>query len=81
MVLVSAVHLDGTVVLKDVELEPGQEIQSLRTQVSDVLKSKLIVFSHAIVSHRCLDFDDSTSHVVRSRQGRACIQEQHAWPE
>ena len=40
MVLVSVVQLDGTVVLKDVELELGQEIQSLRTQVSDVLKSK-----------------------------------------
>ena len=40
MVLVSVVQLDGTDVLKDVELEPGQEIQSLRTQVSDALKSK-----------------------------------------
>ena len=40
MVLVSVVQLDDTVVLKDVELERGQEIQSLRTQVSDVLKSK-----------------------------------------
>ncbi len=27
-------------VVKDLELEPGKEIQSLRTQVSDVLKSK-----------------------------------------
>ena len=40
MVRVSVVQLDGTVVLNDVELELGQEIQSLRNQVSDVLKSK-----------------------------------------
>ena len=40
MVLVSVVQLDGTVVLKDVELVAGEQIQSLRTQVSDVLKSK-----------------------------------------
>ena len=40
MVRVSVVQLDGTVVLKDLEIQLGQDIQSLRTQVADVLKSK-----------------------------------------
>ena len=44
MVLVSVVQLDGTVVLKNLELESGQEIQSLRTQVTSEMRCVLLFF-------------------------------------